>query len=254
MKLTVIGNSGSYPGPGSSASCYLLEHEDEGRLWRILLDMGSGALGSLQKFSDAVHIDAVFLSHLHADHCLDLCGYYVMRKYYPGGALPRIPVWGPVDSARRMAKAYDLEEDPGMNEEFDFRAYPDEPNPIVFGPFTVHVYPVAHPVTAYALRIEAGGKVLSYSGDTGPCPPLLDAARDADLFLCEASFLEGGENPPDLHLTGLEAGQAATAAGARRLLITHVPPWFDAQETLREAVSAYSGKAELAMAGTSYNV
>ncbi len=254
MRLTVIGNSGSYPGPGSSASCYLVEHESGGRLWRILLDMGSGALGSLQKYSDAVHIDAVFLSHLHADHCLDLCGYYVMRKYYPGGALPRIPVWGPVDTGRRMAKAYDLEETPGMNEEFDFRPFPHEPNPVVFGPFTVHVYPVAHPVAAYALRIEAGGKVLSYSGDTGPCPPLLEAARDADLFLCEASFLEGGDNPPDLHLTGLEAGQAATAAGVRRLLVTHVPPWFDADQVLHEAVTAYSGKAELAVVGVSYEV
>ncbi len=252
MRLTVIGSSGSYPGPDSSASCYLLEAADGSRTWRVLLDLGNGALGSLQRFADATAVDAVFLSHLHADHCLDLCGYYVMRKYYPGGALPRIPVWGPEDTARRMAKAYDLEEDPGMNEEFKFIPY--DTLPVELGPFTVTARRVVHPVTAYALRVEAGGRTLAYSGDTGMCPGLDDTARDADLFLCEASFVEGAPNPPDLHLTGAEAGRAATLAGAHRLLLTHIPPWHDPQVVYEEAVGEYSGKVELAVPGTSYDV
>ena len=86
------------------------------------LDLGNGALGQLHRYVDPLTIDAVFLSHLHADHCLDLCGYYVMRKYHPTGAQPRIPVWGPPDTPGRMARAYDLPLDPGMTEEFDFRA------------------------------------------------------------------------------------------------------------------------------------
>jgi ribonuclease BN (tRNA processing enzyme) len=250
--MTVIGNSGSYPGPHSSASCYLLEAEHDGRTWRVLLDMGNGALGSLQKYADATTIDAVFISHLHADHCLDLCGYYVMRKYYPGGALPRIPVWGPVDTARRMAKAYDLEESPGMNEEFEFIPY--GPDPVEFGPFTVTVSRVTHPVTAYALRIEAEDRVLAYSGDSGFCDGLEQTAQGADLFLCEASFVEGAPNPPDLHLTGAEAGRMATLAGARRLLLTHIPPWHDRDKVLAEAVGTYDGPAELSTAGTTYTV
>ena len=125
MRLTVVGCSGSYPGPESSASCYLLEHETEsdsgqGRTWRILLDLGNGALGQLHRYADPLDIDAVLVSHLHADHCLDLCGYYVMRKYHPKGPQPRIPVWGPAGTADRMARAYDLPVDPGMNEEFAF--------------------------------------------------------------------------------------------------------------------------------------
>ncbi len=252
MRLTVIGSSGSYPGPDSSASCYLVESEHEGRTWRILLDMGSGALGSLQRYADAKAIDAVFLSHLHADHCLDLCGYYVMRKYHPEGALPRIPVWGPSDSARRMAKAYDLDEDPGMNEEFEFIPY--GPDRLTFGPFTLTARSVAHPVEAYALRVEADGRVLAYSGDTGVCPGLEDSARGADLFLCEASFLEGADNPPDLHLTGAEAGRTATQAGVHRLLLTHIPPWHDADKVLAEATGAYDGEAALAEPGVSYEV
>ena len=100
--------------PDSPASCYLLEAEHDGRTWRVLLDLGSGALGALHRYADPLAIDAVFLSHLHADHCLDLCGYYVMRKYHPDGQQPRIPVWGPVGTADRMARAYDLPTDPGM--------------------------------------------------------------------------------------------------------------------------------------------
>ncbi len=74
MELTVIGNSGSFPGPASPASCYLVSAAYEGRTWRILLDLGSGALGALQRYTDALAIDAVLFSHLHPDHCLDLCG------------------------------------------------------------------------------------------------------------------------------------------------------------------------------------
>ena len=251
MRLTVIGASGSYPGPESPASCYLLESEHDGRTWRVLVDLGSGALGVLQRHVDPVSVDGVLLSHLHADHCLDLCGFYVLRKYHPTGAQPRIPVWGPEGTAVRMAKAYDLDEDPGMNEEVDFRPYAGR---VEIGPFTVTATEVAHPVTAYGLRIEADGRVLAYSGDTGICEPLVATARDADLFLCEASFVEGHSNPPDLHLTGAEAGRTATDARARRLVLTHVPPWHDPQVMLREAATTYDGPLELAEPGKTYEV
>jgi ribonuclease BN (tRNA processing enzyme) len=251
VRLTVIGCSGSYPGPDSPASCYLLEAEHEGRTWRVLLDLGNGALGVLQRHIDPVTVDGVLLSHLHADHCLDLCGFYVLRKYHPEGPQPRVPVWGPSGTAVRMAKAYDLDEDPGMNAEFEFLPYA---GPILLGPFTITPAKVAHPVVAYGLRIEADGRTLAYSGDTGTCSALVETARAADLFLCEASFLEGHANPPDLHLTGAEAGRMASDAGARRLVLTHVPPWHDREVMLREAAETYDGPLELAVPGKTYEV
>src|SRR3954454_627960 len=170
MRLTVIGCSGSFPGPDSPASCYVLEAEHEGRTWRVLLDLGNGALGELHNHLDPLTVDAVMITHGHADHCLDLCGYYVMRKYHPTGAAPRIPVYGPAGIADRMAVAYELPLDPGMHEEFEFI---DFCQPFILGPFLVEPFPVVHPVDAWALRITEnipGGRTLVYSGDTGPGP------------------------------------------------------------------------------------
>jgi len=255
MRLTIVGCSGSFPGPDSPASCYLLEARyDDGtgeRTWRVLVDLGSGALGALQRYVDPLEIDAVLLSHLHADHCLDLCGYYVMRRYHPDGAQPRIPVWGPVDTADRMARAYDLPAEPGMREEFDFH---DWDGPIDVGPFHVEPVPVDHPIAAYGLRISVDGAVLAYTGDTGPCAVLDELARDADLLLAEASFLSSAQNPPALHLTGTECGQVATRAGARSLVLTHIPPWHDPQVALTEAQGHYDGPIDLARAGATYEL
>ena len=256
FRLTVVGCSGSYPGPGSPASCYLLEAEHtapdgETRTWRVLVDLGNGALGDLHRHADPLSVDAVVVSHLHADHCLDLCGYYVMRKYHPDGHQPRIPVYGPPDTADRMARAYDLPTDPGMHEEFDFQEYADH---LEIGPFAVDAIAVDHPVPAYGLRVSADGRTLAYSGDTGPCDGLDRVADGADLFLAEASFRSTVDNPPNLHLTGIEAGDVATKAGVGQLVITHVPPWHDATEALEEARTRWDGPLDLAIPGAVYEL
>jgi ribonuclease BN (tRNA processing enzyme) len=111
---------------------------------------------------------------------------------------------------------------------------------------------MAHPVEAYAVRVEAAGRSLTYSGDTAPTDALVALARDTDVLLCEASFLDG-EGPPGLHLTGREAGEHAAKAGAGRLLVTHVPPWVDADRVAAEAAAAFPG-AELVGPDRGYEV
>lgn len=248
MRLTVIGCSGSFPGPDSPASCYLLEAPHEHGTYRLVLDLGSGALGPLQRHVDLDAVDAVVLSHLHADHCLDLCGYYVARRYHPTGPRPRLPVHGPHGTAGRMARAYDLDPDPGMREVFDFHDL-REHAPLTLGPFTVTPARVAHPGEAYALRVTDGDRTLVYSGDTGPCAALVDLAREADVLLCEASFHDGRDAEPDLHLSGREAAEHAARAGVGRLVLTHLPPWNDRARTLAEARRAFDGPLTIAHGG-----
>lgn len=251
MKLTIVGCAGSYPGPESPASCYLVQDEFEGRTWSILLDMGNGALGALHRYVDPLAIDAVFLSHLHADHCIDMTSYYVLRKYHPTGAQPTLPVWGPRGTGRRIAKAYDLPKD-GMTEEFEFRRYT---GPVTVGPFTVEPREVEHPVTAYGMRITVGDKVLAYTGDSGVTPVLTEIAAGADLLLAEASFLEGADNPPALHLTGLEAATLAYEADVQRLVLTHMPAWHDHEKIIADAHSGpYQGPIHVAEAGATYRI
>ncbi len=252
MRLTVVGCSGSFAGPDSAASCYLLECEHEGRTWRVLLDLGSGALGSLQRFVDPLTVDAVLVSHLHPDHYFDISGLYVMWRYHPDGARPPIPVWGPRGIAKQSARAYGLRKDPGMSAEFDFHEYDEQP--IRLGPFTITASQVVHPITAYGLRVESEGAVLVYSGDTGPCPELVELAAGADLLLAESAFVESADNPVDLHLTGKQAGAAATEAGAARLVLTHIPPWHDVEVCLKEARESYGGPLEAAVPGATYTL
>ena len=252
MRLTIIGCSGSYPGPDSAASCYLVEAPHDGRTYRLLLDLGNGALGPLQRHIDPLDVDAIAISHLHADHFFDLAALYVYLRYHPKAPHPRIPVYGPADTAVRLAHAFGLPEDPGMNGEFAFETWPDEP--VRLGPFEVRVERMAHPVEAYGIRVSCGGSVLAYSGDTGPCPALESLIAGADAALTEAAFVESAEHPPDLHLTGRDAAELAARAGVRRLLLTHIPPWNDPAEVLADARPAFDGPIEIVTAGATYDL
>ena len=247
MRLTVIGCAGSFPSPASPASCYLVEHDG----CRIVLDLGNGSLGPLAGHVDLHELDAVLLSHLHADHCLDLTSMYVARTYHPDGPVTkRLPVYGPAGTRRRIAEAYRTAPGEGearLERQFEFRQFDDEP--IRIGPFTITLAPMAHPVPTVAMRIEAGGRTLVYSGDTGPCPALVEHARGADLALFEAAFLTGQDNPPNLHLTAAEAAGHAAAAGVPRLVLTHLVAWNDPRRTLAEGRAAYDGELLIAAPG-----
>lgn len=261
MMLTVVGNTGSFPGPHSPASCYLLSGEDhEGRMWRIVLDMGNGALGVLQRHMDLQDIDAVMVSHLHPDHCVDLGGLHVAIKWDPRGwSAGTVPLYGPSRLHEYLNNLHCLPEDHSMVTEFDFHVW-REREPVSVGPFTVTPYTVAHPCPEpYALRVAydgpVGPSVLTYSGDTDHCDGLVAAARDADLFLCEAAYQEGREDHlRGIHLTGRRAGAAAAQARVRQLLLTHLPVWNSPTRARREAQLEFHGPVGIAEPAYTYKI
>lgn len=243
MDLTIVGCSGSFPGPDSAASCYLVTGDG----FRMLLDLGNGSLGSLQRHAALGDIDAVFLSHLHADHCLDMCSFQVFRTYHPDGPLPPIPVYGPAGAAARLDRAAGGDSGHPMASAFDFVTL--APGKAEIGPFAVTLEHMNHPVETFGIRIEHGGRAIAYSGDTGPAENLVTLAAGADLLLCEASFTDRPGLPADLHLTARQAGEHAARAGAGSLVLTHLVPWSSREQSREEAAASYQGSLMLAEPG-----
>jgi ribonuclease BN (tRNA processing enzyme) len=102
--------------------------------------------------------------------------------------------------------------------------------------------------------VRAGGALLAYTGDTGRCTQLVELAADADLLLAEASFRDQEDNPPGIHLTGADCGETAGKARVKRLVLTHVPPWYDGQDMLDDARAVWDGPVELASQGATFEV
>jgi ribonuclease BN (tRNA processing enzyme) len=243
VQITIVGCSGSFPGPDSPASSYLIEADG----FRLLVDLGNGALGALQRYCGLDDVDAIWLSHQHADHCIDMCAYLVARTFHPGGALRRLPVYAPAGMAERLAAALGGDGDLRMATAFDFVTL--APGALRIGPLQVTTARMNHPVETFGLRLEHAGRVLAYSADTGPCADLVTLAAGADLLLCEATFLDGPGLPADLHLTARQAGEHAALAGVRELMLTHIMPWNDQARSLAEAAAAFGGALSAAAAG-----
>lgn len=250
MRLTVLGCAGSFPGPEAPCSAYLVEADG----FRLLIDFGPGSMSTLQRFSGLYNIDAILLSHLHCDHMLEACSYIVARRYAPSGPFPPLPVYAPVAAPERIAAAYGADNEPmSINDVYTFYAL--QPGSFPIGPLQVTVDRVNHPIETYGVRIEHEGRVVTYSADTAPCEALIRLAQGADAFLCEASYLDGVENPPDLHLTGREAAEHATKAGVGKLLLTHlVPAWGSEALTLEAASAAFDGPIDIVRPGARYDI
>ena len=237
MRLTVIGCAGSFPNADSPASCYLIEHDG----FRVAVDMGNGSLGALLRVIDPLDLDAVLITHLHTDHCIDLCSLDVYLRFHPKRPAEKLPVYGPEGLSERIHAA----SAEGDHEVLDYIVL--VPGTFQLGPFEVTAVRVAHPGTSYGYRISASGKSIAYSGDTGPTPVLAQLAERVDVALFEASFQVGDKIPPDLHMTGADAAAIAATAGAKRLILTHHSGWHERGYAIADAHgpvpvdSAYQG-------------
>jgi ribonuclease BN (tRNA processing enzyme) len=235
LSITVIGHWGAYPGLGEATSCYLLRSEGVS----ILLDCGSGALSQLQDIIPLNEIEAVVLSHYHADHIADLgCIQYAARI--------------DMNLGRRKAplRVFGHEESPGFAKlgYLDFAvgaSYRSESN-LIIGPFCFSFTATVHPDLNYAMRIECGGKSLVYTGDTGQSTSLVDFARKTDLLICEASLYNENQGKIPGHMSAGEAGNLAKEANAGMLVVTHLPHYGEHERLKDQALSAFGGQTLLA--------
>lgn len=252
MRLTVLGCSGSLPGPDSPSAGYLVRAEG----FALALDLGNGTLSALQRHLDPFEVGALALSHLHPDHCADATGLLVYLRYHPEPppGWQKLPVYGPSETASRLAaasapSAAELART-DLSDVFDIRSL--DGAAVKLGPFELTSAPVAHPCESYALRVRYDDTTLVYTGDSGPCDSLVELATGADMLLAEATWTDDPSRPPGLHLSGRQAGQLASDAGVGRLLLTHLAPWTDPATILTEARTTYPGPVELAAPNRTY--
>jgi ribonuclease BN (tRNA processing enzyme) len=247
MKVTVLGCAGTFPSAESGCSSYLVEQDG----FRLLLDAGNGAIGAMQRHIGLFDLDAVLLSHLHADHCIDLVAYSYARRYHPD-APPRLVVHGPPGTSERLSQVFDKPPEDRLHDVYDFRS--TQPGHTSIGPFDIELTRTEHPIECYAIRVSAGGRSVTYSADTGPSPDVAKAAAGSDLFLCEATWLDESPRVPNLHLTAREAGEHAARAGVGRLALIHTTAYLDQDAYVTQAAGVYDGPVERARPGVTYQV
>ncbi|PLS02986.1 MBL fold metallo-hydrolase [Neobacillus cucumis] len=236
MKLTIIGYWGGYPKKNEASSGYLLEHDG----FQLLIDCGSGVLSKLQNIIQPQELDAVILSHYHPDHTADIGVLQHARliQGFLGNELPTLPIYGHSFNEHEFSKLTYKTITKG-------HAY-DPEGTLTAGPFKLSFLKTNHPVPCYAMRIEAGGKTLVYTGDSSFKEEFIDFSRNADVLLCECNFYGNQNGRSAGHMNSVEAGQLAQKAEVKQLILTHLPHYGSLGELITEASVQYSGIIKLA--------
>ena len=237
MDITVLGTSAVYPEQGKACSGYIVQEGET----KLLLDCGTGVFHNLRAHSSLDDLTAVVISHLHPDHFLDLLPLRQVIHFEPRLHGYRPPLYLPPGGLDTLARFMDVLRPPQQPvapflSRFEGREY-DPASPLAFGTLRLEFASVKHPIPTYAVAVTSGARFV-YSADSAPCPSLMELARDADLFLCETTFL--GDEPnlvPGVHFTAEEVGAFARDANVRQLSVTHVLPG-----TSRERISALASR------------
>ncbi|OXM73858.1 MULTISPECIES: MBL fold metallo-hydrolase [Amycolatopsis] len=236
--LTVLGSCGAWPEPGRACAGFVLSHQG----FRIVLDLGYGTIGPLLGHFPRGDVDAVVVTHRHPDHCVDVSALARVRHYEAAGE-PKIPLYcepGVLDVLRAL--------EPRPDPATVFHVH-DLGRPARIGPFSLTPFPLPHHVPDYGVRLTAPGLTVAYTGDCGPTEALRELARDADLFIADATLPEEPEGSPRNVMTATEAATWAAAGGARRLLLTHFWPGSDRVVSATRARAVFGGDVIVAEEG-----
>ena len=251
LRLTVLGSATPYPSVDNPCSGYLLS----GGGARVWVDAGNGTLAQLQRHARLDELDAIWISHLHADHSADLLTAYYGALYADVRLPAPIPLYGPRGIADRLAHflTNNTVRSP-IESAFDVRELHDG-HQAHAGALTLTSRAVAHGIPAFALRVDAGDRSLVYSGDTAPCAELTSLAEDCDVLLCEA---DSAQQPPEgeqaVHHTPEDAGDTAREARAGRLIVTHVGRSLTPEQAVARAATRFGGPVDHAAPGSGFSI
>ena len=242
MDLTVLGCSGSYGAPGGEAcSGYLLRTASGTAIW---MDCGNGSFSNLHKHIDPGELDAVIITHSHPDHCVDIFGLHVLYTY--GLCRRGLPVIATEDVEPKLRALVS-----DWHGTFEWRTVGENDVQSV-NEVDLRFSITDHPVPTVAVLAEAAQRRLVYTSDTGPLwTP--DVFGPADLVVSEASYLHDDRRSP-IHLSAYQAGKAARAAKADRLVLTHIWPEVDPALSHAEGVAGFGGDVTVARAGDRYTI
>jgi ribonuclease BN (tRNA processing enzyme) len=263
VELRVLGKSPAWQDAGGACSGYLVR----GGGVSVLLDCGNGVLGKLREVVDYAEVDAVVVSHLHADHILDLVPFASGLVYAPRHQPVPVDGWpgtdepprprliappGARDAFRRLCSAGGMRAE-HIETGFALEEY-DAGDVVELGGLEVRFRAVPHFLLTHALDVSDGEHRITYSADSSPSDELVDLARDTDLLLIEATLPRPEREGPRGHLTPAEAGEHGRRAGARRLVLTHISDELDSDWAVEEASRAFGGPVEVAREGAIYAV
>jgi ribonuclease BN (tRNA processing enzyme) len=263
VRITVLGKSPSWQDAGGACSGYLVQ----GGGATLLIDCGNGVFGKLREVCDYADVHAVVLSHLHADHFLDLVPFSYALTYSPRQQpVPVPPFWagtdhparpvlhapaGARDVFRRVVGAWGNED--LVENAFHVREYAVDEH-LEVGPLRVRFASVPHYVPTHAVEVAEEGRRFTFGADSSPNEAVTDFARDTDLLLIEATLSRPEREGPRGHLTPTEAGEHGRRAGARRLVLTHISDELDHEWARETASAAFGGPVEVAHTGATYDV
>lgn len=250
LQLTVLGSATPYASVDNPCSGYLVS----GGGTRIWVDAGSGTLAQLQRHLRLDELDAIWISHLHADHSADLLTAYYAALHADIQLAAPIPLYGPPGIAERLAHflTHTATRSP-VESAFAVHELHDGHRARV-GELTLTSREVAHGMPAFAVRIETAGASLVYSGDTAPCPGLVELSQGCDVLLCEAESAQPPGEGDQVHHTPEDTGDTAGAAGAHRLIVTHVGPFLTPEQAVARASARFEGPVAYAAPGTTFPI
>jgi ribonuclease BN (tRNA processing enzyme) len=240
-----VGSSSAIPRPDRACSSYLV---DDGET-PIVLDLGTGSFANLRRYVDYDRLGGVVISHMHADHFIDLIPLRYALRYGSHRRAGKLPVYlppGGLGMLKRLVSAFAPEGGEFLNDVFDLAEY-DPSQPLAIQGATLRFAHTAHYIPAYAIRWQRHGTSLTYSADTAPDERVVALARETDIFLCEATLLHGEtETGMRGHSSASEAATMAQAAGVRRLVLTHYGEDSTSQDLDEAARAVYSGEIVVA--------